>query len=38
LGVEEVLEVFLEGSFAAVEVVPDGVWFVVVVSFSGAGG
>jgi hypothetical protein len=36
LGVEEVLEFVLEGAFAALEVDPDGVGFVVVVPGSGA--
>jgi hypothetical protein len=38
LGVEEVLEVVLEGVFAALEVEPDGVWFRVVVSASAVRG
>lgn len=35
LGVEEVLEFLLEGTFAALEVQPDSVWLGVVVSVSG---
>jgi hypothetical protein len=38
LGVEEALEVLLEGAFAPLEVEPDGVWFGVVVSASAVRG